>query len=1356
MKSGIDDRRAPVKANGGSSLGPRLDSVMMLRMRLAALIGLFALAGCATGSRGVVSSGVRSAVGTERELPDRGLVDVLEEEGRFVFDADGVRTYTYRLKYRVEQPELPTNWARFEVRWSPKDHERPDLSVSVETPSGAVEHVDPQTIMEEQWPNAPEDRKLSADIPSLVPGAVVERTVTYRDRAPPPLGLVSGRYALGMSVPIRRSVVIFDAPIDLGLRVYPRGFEARTHVSEAEGRRVTHVETKSLPGVWTGEPLVPPSAPRVPHVAFTSAGDWSDWGSRWAQVVEAWQSEAGPSPIEPTLDRVFTTWSWVQAKLRWQEGPLKPQPRSATEILASGGGDALELALVFRWLMGEQAASAQVALLKRGLAEDVQPAFPEGGALDHALIYLPDLDVFLDLTDPNTRPGELPVLDQGRLALLVEPTGGRLVRTPTVDARANRYREARVLDLTASPELTFTEETVASGSIEARLRRRFARSRGERVRRQLSDYLNSSYRGGRLERMQIAGAEDIRQTLEIRLSGRGGGVVQSEDGTTKVFVSAPVLFTWLPKPIRDATLAEADSEQDRRFAASLLATRSVDVEVPEPYVASVSFEIIVPDSLVLRSRPEDTTVSLGPALYHQAVKKTARGYTVDLGFVLDQRRMTADEARVLVGGLRELWAQPVPRLEFEDLAHTDFAADRVKAGMERLIRDASAPGAAGPLRLARALMDEHLGVAAHRWARMAVDRAPDDPATLAEASRILAHGELGEEFGPGFARDEAIQLMRQARTGLRGLGDSNLGLARLLAVDARGLPNEEPAELEEAVVLLKATVERRPTPEAIELLAQLLFRVGRAAELLQLAEGWPRSFELDALRVACWVRRDGVDPALERLAELDLPSQVAVMAVDRASHRLIEVQAYELAGRLLERIEARSPEPERVRERAELFRRIAKGLRRDVQGPAQPVYRLQTLLAGAPGVESIEPLFTPSAWKRMSGDSDFGLLSQVNTWNQQRASAAGLPLRWPADVTLSHTEFKWEGDDRVGFRVQSKVEGPVGSAAVGTWFVVREDGYRIQAVESAPGMLGAQALDWIERGKSGAARRWLTWASELNGSAHRVFREIFASGSGGAAELRWAAAALALRDPRTPGILAQGVDAAPPELKGALYEALVTSHAVRGELDAQLTAARSWVAVDPGSAEGQQWVFTSLVAQGKLHDAEAWALARKPELGFDPVVTRELAQVATNQRRYRDAEFHLRDVIDRGFGNLDTYNQLAWLRLQRGMSMPDDIRMMDKALDRAMDPPPAAAHTLACHLAEQGQVRRAIEITLDRRRRLRGLERDDWYVIGRVLEGFGLDADAREAYARIGEPPSPSPIDTWNLAARRLAKLDGD
>ncbi|NJK89707.1 MAG: hypothetical protein HC923_10100, partial [Myxococcales bacterium] len=123
---------------------------------------------------------------------------------------------------------------------------------------------------------------------------------------------------------------------------------------------------------------------------------------------------------------------------------------------------------------------------------------------------------------------------------------------------------------------------------------------------------------------------------------------------------------------------------------------------------------------------------------------------IDVGFVLDRRNLTADEARALIGGLRELWARPLPRVVFVDRAKALIEQGELARGISLLLHDAEhQPGSAGPCaRRARSRHDATEVVREHhkRSSRLFLRGTPDrlsgaDPAPRG-AGVLTVHKEV--------------------------------------------------------------------------------------------------------------------------------------------------------------------------------------------------------------------------------------------------------------------------------------------------------------------------------------------------------------------------------------------------------------------------------------------------------------------------------------------------------------------------------------------------------------------------------------------------------------------------------------
>jgi len=101
-----------------------------------------------------------------------------------------------------------------------------------------------------------------------------------------------------------------------------------------------------------------------------------------------------------------------------------------------------------------------VALLATRDGIPFDDALPSLDMFDHAIVYLPERDEWIDATSPWSAAGELPWMDQDRPALLIHPTEGRLVRTPEQPAT---YQVVTRAEAREPGRATLSETTDAQG-----------------------------------------------------------------------------------------------------------------------------------------------------------------------------------------------------------------------------------------------------------------------------------------------------------------------------------------------------------------------------------------------------------------------------------------------------------------------------------------------------------------------------------------------------------------------------------------------------------------------------------------------------------------------------------------------------------------------------------------------------------------------------------------------------------------------------------------------------------------------------------------------------------------------------
>jgi transglutaminase-like putative cysteine protease len=371
-------------------------------------------------------------------------VAVLFLESAYRYDEAGRETLTQRIVYRILSAAAHESWSVVEERWSPWHQARPEIRVRVLTPDGAEHRLAPAAIANRAAGRDSLDRRvLRVPLPGIRPGAVVEQEVTIRDNAPFfDRGVVRAQ-ELDDRVTVRHARVVVDAPVGMPLHWVVRGLEGvQTTESVSRERRRVVFEAHDLPAR-----LHPAS------VAFSTGRSWADVARRYSDIVDQairgsdlrsfLRSAGGPAASQLDLMRLYL--ARVSREIRYtgtelDEGRLVP--RKPAETLRRRLGDCKDKAVLLTAMLRAAGIPAYVALLSAGEGEpDVEGSLPGLGAFNHAIVVVPGHPaVWIDPTDPDSRAGELPAGDQGRLALIASPSTVGLVRTPTAAGEAGTAR----------------------------------------------------------------------------------------------------------------------------------------------------------------------------------------------------------------------------------------------------------------------------------------------------------------------------------------------------------------------------------------------------------------------------------------------------------------------------------------------------------------------------------------------------------------------------------------------------------------------------------------------------------------------------------------------------------------------------------------------------------------------------------------------------------------------------------------------------------------------------------------------------------------------------------------------------
>jgi transglutaminase-like putative cysteine protease len=317
------------------------------------------------------------------------------------------------------------------------------------------------------------------------------------------------------------------------------------HLSAPPRRTEDEDGTVHLSWTFTDLPPIPLDAPPAPplvvtpHLVYSNHPDWvelGDWYSRHVapRTRASRQVEATAARLVAGLEerrlRVDAIARYVASEITYvglELGEHRFRPFSADWVLSHRIGDCKDKAALLVALYESVGIPARMVLLR---VTDEGP-FPARlavlEAFNHAVVYLPEDDRFIDGTAAGHDPTLPPAMDQGATALVVDGTASRLVTTPVPGAGGERlHYRLRPGD---PGSVVLTLESSSSGEAADRRRAELA---GTADPRRVSRWLQARFPGAELtaepELSMPSGRDPATLRLEATLPRTallaGGGI----------------------------------------------------------------------------------------------------------------------------------------------------------------------------------------------------------------------------------------------------------------------------------------------------------------------------------------------------------------------------------------------------------------------------------------------------------------------------------------------------------------------------------------------------------------------------------------------------------------------------------------------------------------------------------------------------------------------------------------------------------------------------------------------------------------------------------------------------------------
>jgi len=355
-------------------------------------------------------------------------------------------------------------------------------------------------------------------------------------------------------------------------------------------------EARSVPAI-PHEPHSPGLTELSPYVHVSTVGDWKQLGAWYADLVRT--QFALDAPLQSELARLISGRHGDREKIAaiqefvlrnthyvaLEFGIYSYKPYPVSQIYARRFGDCKDKASLMIALLRAAGIDAEIALVRTRSLGDVVAVPASIAPFNHAIVYVPKYDLWLDGTAEYAGQ-ELPLEDQGALALTVNLSGAAQIRHVPMSSAADNYTRHIIRgELSAQGVIHFSGSTITHGEDAPGLRHDLAvrDQQLDMFRRELAQVFPSV----QVDSVAVHGAEELSSDVSVDFQGALNSRLQ------KRFVS--LSSSWMPRSYVTALAASG--------------TRAQDLVLPSPWTTEEEIHIALPAGAEINSLPRDQNIS---------------------------------------------------------------------------------------------------------------------------------------------------------------------------------------------------------------------------------------------------------------------------------------------------------------------------------------------------------------------------------------------------------------------------------------------------------------------------------------------------------------------------------------------------------------------------------------------------------------------------------------------------------------------------------------------------------------------------------------------------------------------------
>jgi len=236
--------------------------------------------------------------------------------------------------------------------------------------------------------------------------------------------------------------------------IVPEDLEIHYHVDKMNpvfrkdlvGDELVYAWTMAPVSPYETETLMPGVQGYMPYVAVSTFDDWQSMAKWYKTLIEGQLTldletkaivAALTEGVTDTREIVARIHEYVITNTRYvalEFGIHGYKPYEVNQVCTRQFGDCKDKASLIIAMLREAGVDASIAIVRTADMGAVHTYPAMLTYFNHAIVYVPDLNLYLDGTAEFSGMDELPVMDQGALTLVVDETGrGKLTTIPIYD-----------------------------------------------------------------------------------------------------------------------------------------------------------------------------------------------------------------------------------------------------------------------------------------------------------------------------------------------------------------------------------------------------------------------------------------------------------------------------------------------------------------------------------------------------------------------------------------------------------------------------------------------------------------------------------------------------------------------------------------------------------------------------------------------------------------------------------------------------------------------------------------------------------------------------------------------------------